>query len=105
VVRPGKRSGWRWWLERADGLALAASARSAASPEHARLDTLLVRLAAATAPVEIYQDDHGLVRWLLLSRAGALLAVSAAGYDTRVAADAAISAFRYEASHAELRDD
>ncbi len=104
VVRPAHRSGWRWWLERGDDQ-LAAAPRALPTPQLARADTLRVRLAAASAAVQTYEDGHGEVRWRLLSRTGALLAVSAAGYATRVAAERAIAAFRLEASHAELADD
>jgi uncharacterized protein YegP (UPF0339 family) len=103
VVRRGRHAGWRWWLERGDGQQLAASPRPAASPQQARMDTLRVRLAAATSAVETYEDD-GHFRWRALSRNGALLAVSAMGYATRVAAERAVATFRLEASHAELYD-
>lgn len=105
VVRPAAYAGWLWRLERADGEPLAAAPRPVLTPQQARADTLRVRLAAATGPVETYDDVHGEVRWRLLSRAGAVLAVSAAGYATRAAAEPAITAFRREASHAELADD
>ena len=105
VVRPARHAGWRWWLERGDGDQLAAAARPSSTPQLARADTLRVRLAAATSPVETYEDTHGQIRWRLVSRAGGLLAVSAVGYATRIAADRAIAAFRHEASHAELVDD
>ena len=105
VVRPALHAGWRWWLERGDGDQLAAAARPSSTPQLARADTLRVRLAAASSPVETYEDAHGQIRWRLLSRAGGLLAVSAVGYATRVAAERAIAAFRHEASHAELVDD
>ena len=104
VVRPAKRSGWRWWLERGDGQQLAAAPRPAPTPEQARADTLRVRIAASTAAVETYEDDQGRFRWRVLSRAGPLLAVSAIGYVSRLAADRAIATFRREASHAELVD-
>ena len=104
VVRPARRSGWRWWLERGDGQRLAAAPGPAPSPQQARADTLRVRIAAATAPVETYEDDQGHFRWRVLSRKGALLAVSAVGYVTRLAADRAVATFRREASHAELHD-
>jgi len=104
VVRPGRRTGWRWWLEGRDGAQLAAAPRVTATMEQALRDTLKVRLAAATAPVETFRDPEGAYRWRVMSRAGALLAVSALGYDTREAADRAVATFRREASHAELLD-
>lgn len=104
VVRPGRHSGWRWWLERPGGEQLAAAGRPADSEAEARRATLRVRLAAATAAVETFEDAHGRVQWRLLSGAGALLAVSVVGYATTVAAERAIAAFRREASHAELAD-
>jgi uncharacterized protein YegP (UPF0339 family) len=104
VVRPGRQAGWRWWLQGRDGERLAAAPVATATMEQALRDTLRVRLAAATAPVETFQDTDGHYRWRVLSRKGALLAVSAAGYATRAAADRALATFRREASHAELLD-
>lgn len=104
VVRAGRRTGWRWWLEGRDGAQLAAAPAVSPTMEQALRDTLRVRLAAATAPVETFQDREGAYRWRVRSWAGALLAVSALGYATREAADRAIETFRREASHAELLD-
>lgn len=104
VVRPARRSGWCWCLEHGDDQ-LAAAPQPAPTAQQARADTLRVRLAAATAAAETYEDAAGVIRWRLLSRAGALLAVSAAGYATRAAAEHAIVSFRRVASHAELADD
>ena len=102
VVRPGKRAGWRWWLEGGDGEQLAAAPVASATVEQAWRDTLRVRLAAATAPVETFRDSRGHYRWRVLTRGGALLAVSAIGYASRAAADQAVATFRRAASHAEL---
>lgn len=104
VVRPGRRTGWRWWLEARDGAQLAAAPVVTTTMEQALRDTLRVRLAAATAPVETFRDPDGAYRWRVLSRAGVVLAVSALGYATRQAADRAVETFRREASHAELLD-
>ncbi len=102
VVRPGHRAGWRWWLEGGDGEQLAAAPVTSATMEQAWRETLRVRLAAATAPVETFLDSRGHYRWRVLTRNGALLAVSAIGYATRTAADQAVATFRRAASHAEL---
>ena len=83
---------------------MAASPGLFPSRQQARTDTLRVRLAAATARVETYRDRSGRFGWRLLSRGGAVLAVSAVTYVTRAAAEAAVTLFRREASHAELEE-
>jgi uncharacterized protein YegP (UPF0339 family) len=104
VVRHGQRAGWRWWLEGGNGEQLAAAPVATATMEQAWRDTLRVRLAAATAPVETFEDSRGHFRFRVLTRNGALLAVSAIGYASRSAADRAVATFRRAASHAELHD-
>jgi uncharacterized protein YegP (UPF0339 family) len=74
------------------------------TPGLARMETFRVRVAAADAPAETYTDAAGGHRWRLLTRTGTLLAVSAVGYASVRAAEAAVAHFRYAASHAELDD-
>jgi len=74
------------------------------TPGLARMETFRVRVAAATAPAEMYTDASGSHRWRLLTRAGTALAVSAVGYASLRAAETAVAHFRYAASHAELDD-
>lgn len=81
---------------------MAASPGLFPSRLQARMDTLRVRLAAATAGVETYRDGSGRFGWRLLSRSGSVLAVSAVAYVTSAAAEVAVARFRREASHAEL---
>jgi uncharacterized protein YegP (UPF0339 family) len=81
---------------------MAASHGLFPSRQQARMDTLRVRLAAATARVETFRDGSGRFGWRLLSRSGSVLAVSAVAYVTRTAAEVAVARFRREASHAEL---
>jgi uncharacterized protein YegP (UPF0339 family) len=74
------------------------------TPGLARMETFRVRVAAADAPAEIYTDAAGSHRWRLITRTGTLLAVSAVGYASMRAAEAAVAHVRYVASHAELDD-
>jgi uncharacterized protein YegP (UPF0339 family) len=104
VTRPHRPGGWRWWLTRSDGDVLAMAPAPVHTPALARMETFRVRVAAANALAETYTDAGGSHRWRLLTRTGALLAVSAVGYASVRAAEAAVAHFRYAASHAELDD-